>query len=67
VDAERLTLGVGAGFALAPAMIQRFQSLTKNRFRFSEGKVLVDLPRAQPPQRPEELWMPLLRNLLEAL
>ncbi len=67
VDAERLTLGVGPGFALAPAMIPKFQSLTKNRFRFSEGKVLVDLPRAQPPTRPEELWMPLLRNLLEAL
>ncbi|HEY9085255.1 MAG TPA: hypothetical protein VIN40_04870 [Candidatus Tyrphobacter sp.] len=48
-------------------MIPRFQSLTKNRFRFSEGKVLVDLPRAQPPAQPEDLWMPLLRSLLEAL
>jgi transcription-repair coupling factor (superfamily II helicase) len=67
VDAERLTLGVGSGFELDPAMIPTFQSLTKNRFRFSEGKVLVDLPHAQPGTRPEDLWMPLLRKLLEAM
>jgi transcription-repair coupling factor (superfamily II helicase) len=67
VEERRLTLGVGSGFELNAAMIPRFQSLTKNRFRFSEGKVLVDLPRVEPPARPEEHWMPLLRALLEAM
>ena len=67
VDEQRLTLGVGTGFELDPAMIPKFRSLTKNRFRFSEGKVLVDLPRVQAPMRPEQQWMPLLRSLLEAM
>lgn len=67
VEERRLTLGVGSGFELNAAMIPRFQSLTKNRFRFSEGRVLVDLPRVEPPARPEEHWMPLLRALLEAI
>jgi transcription-repair coupling factor (superfamily II helicase) len=67
VDEQRLTLGVGSGFELDPAMIPKFRSLTKNRFRFSEGKVLVDLPRVQAPMRPEQQWMPLLRSLLEAM
>ncbi|MBV8244301.1 MAG: transcription-repair coupling factor [Candidatus Eremiobacteraeota bacterium] len=63
VDERRLTLGVGSKFALQPSAISKFQSLTKNRFRFAEGKVLVDLP-----QSAERLaWMPLLRALLEAL
>ncbi len=67
VDEKRLTLGVGSGFALQPSAIPKFQSLTKNRFRFAEGKVLVDLPPLRNGQRPEELWMPLLRSLLEAM
>jgi transcription-repair coupling factor (superfamily II helicase) len=67
VDDKRLTLGVGSGFELDPAMIPKFQSLTKNRFRFAEGRVLVDLPAAKEKQRVEDVWMPLLRNLLEAL
>jgi transcription-repair coupling factor (superfamily II helicase) len=67
VEERRLTLGVGSGFELNAAMIPKFQSLTKNRFRFSDGKVLVDLPRVEPPARPEEHWMPLLRALLEAI
>jgi transcription-repair coupling factor (superfamily II helicase) len=67
VDDKRLTLGVGSGFELHPSMIPKFQSLTKNRFRFAEGKILVDLPAARDRQRMEEIWMPLLRKLLEAL
>ncbi len=67
VDEERLTLGVGSGFELSAAMVPRFAALTKNRFRFSEGKVLVDLPHAPPGSRAEDLWMPLLRELLEAI
>jgi transcription-repair coupling factor (superfamily II helicase) len=67
VDADRLTLGVGSGFQLDAAMIPKFQSLSKNRFRFSDGKVLVDLPHAPPGKPPEDLWMPLLRKLLEAM
>ncbi len=67
VDDKRLTLGVGSGFALAPAMVPKFQSLTRNRFRFAEGKILVDLPAAREGQRVETTWMPLLRKLLEAL
>jgi transcription-repair coupling factor (superfamily II helicase) len=62
IDERRLTLGVGSGFALQPTAISRLQSLTKNRFRFAEGKVLVDLPD----RRPQE-HLPLLRALLEAL
>jgi transcription-repair coupling factor (superfamily II helicase) len=60
VDERRLTLGVGSGFELAPGAIPKLQSLAKNRFRFSEGRVLVDLPESG-------AWMPLLRKLLEAL
>ena len=67
VDEKRLTLGVGSGFELSPSAIPRFQSLTKNRFRFAEGKILVDLPPLRTGARPEELWMPLLRRLLEAM
>ncbi|MDQ2873141.1 MAG: transcription-repair coupling factor, partial [Candidatus Eremiobacteraeota bacterium] len=67
VDEKRLTLGVGSGFALQPSAIPKLQSLTKNRFRFAEGKVLVDLPPLQPGQRAEDLWMPLLRKLLESM
>jgi transcription-repair coupling factor (superfamily II helicase) len=67
VDDQRLTLGVGSGFELQSSMIPKFQALTKNRFRFAEGKILVDLPAARDRQRTEEIWMPLLRKLLEAL
>ncbi|MBV8582766.1 MAG: transcription-repair coupling factor [Candidatus Eremiobacteraeota bacterium] len=67
VDDKRLTLGVGTGFSLDPSTIPKFQSLTKNRFRFAEGKILVDLPAARDKQRVEEIWMPLLRRLLEAM
>ncbi len=67
VDEKRLTLGVGTGFELQASAIPLFQSLTKNRFRFAEGKVLVDLPPLRHSQRPEEVWMPLLRRLLDAM
>jgi transcription-repair coupling factor (superfamily II helicase) len=60
VDEKRLTLGVGSSFALAPSAIARFGSLTGNRFRFGDGKVLVELPL-------QANWMPLLRDLLEAI
>ena len=62
VDEARLTLGVGSGFALNPATIPKFQSLTKNRFRFADGKIVVDLPGGDP-----QAWMPLLRRLLDAM
>ncbi len=67
VDEKRLTLGVGTAFELDPSAIPRVQSLTKNRFRFAEGKILVDLPPLQAGERPETGWMPLLRDLLEAM
>ncbi len=67
VDEKRLTLGVGSGFELQPSAIPKLQSLTKNRFRFAEGKVLVDLPALRGGLRAEEVWMPLLRSLLEAM
>ncbi|HVN70233.1 MAG TPA: transcription-repair coupling factor [Candidatus Binatia bacterium] len=60
VDERRLTLGVGSGFELDPAAVPKFAALTKNRFRFSEGRILVDLPASGG-------WMPLLRALLEAI
>jgi len=60
VDDHRLTLGVGSGFELDPAAIPKFRSLSGDRFRFTEGRVLVDLPEPQ-------AWMPLLRQLLEAM
>ena len=66
VDDNRLTLGVGSGFGLDPAAIPVFQSLTKNRFRFAEGRILVDLP-ARERGNAEGAWMPLLRGLLEAM
>ncbi len=62
VDARRLTLGVGSGFELDPASIPKLQSLTKNRFRFGDGKITIDLP-----DRPPAEHLPLLRSLLAAL
>jgi transcription-repair coupling factor (superfamily II helicase) len=67
IDEERLTLGVGSGFNLAPQAISKFQSLTKNRFRIGEGKMTVDLPSSGGSKRAEGAWMPLLRSLLEAM
>jgi transcription-repair coupling factor (superfamily II helicase) len=67
VDETKLTLGVGSGFALAPSAIARFSALTSNRYRFGDGKVMVDLPVPRRGTRPEEVWMPLLRALLEAI
>ncbi|MDQ2864823.1 MAG: transcription-repair coupling factor [Candidatus Eremiobacteraeota bacterium] len=67
VDEKRLTLGVGSGFQLSAGTIPVFQSLTKNKFRFAEGKVLVDLPPIGNGSSPEGVWMPLLRRLLEAM
>ncbi len=67
VDEHRLTLGVGTGFALQPSTIGRLQSLTTNRFRFGEGKILVDLQAPSNGMKPEKTWMPLLRSLLEAM
>ena len=67
VDEKRLTLGVGTSFQLNPKTIPVFQSLTKNRFRFAEGKVLVDLPPLDKSSSAEGVWMPLLRRLLEAM
>ncbi|MGA2759887.1 MAG: transcription-repair coupling factor [Candidatus Cybelea sp.] len=60
VDEHRLTLGVGSGFELDPAAVPKLQSLTKNRFRFSDGRILVDLPGGQN-------WMPVLQKLVDAL
>jgi transcription-repair coupling factor (superfamily II helicase) len=62
IDESRLTLGVGSGFVLDPAAIPKLQSLTKNKFRFGEGRILVDLP---PRTAVEQL--PTLHALLEAL
>jgi transcription-repair coupling factor (superfamily II helicase) len=67
VDERRLTLGVGTSFELDAAAIPKLQSLTKNRFRFGEGKIVVDLPVVPAGQASEAIWMPLLRKLLEAL
>lgn len=67
VDEKRLTLGVGSGFDLQPSTIPKLQSLTKNRFRFGEGKIVVDLPALEGGSSPETVWMPLLRKLLEAM
>ena len=68
VDDHRLTLGVGTRFQLQPAAISKFQSLTKNQFRFLDGKVIVDLPSSRDGTGAKEArWMPLLRGLLEAM
>jgi len=64
IDTNRLTLGVGSGFALNPASLPKLQSLTKNRFRFSEGKILVDLPQGVTGSKGA---FPHLQALLEAL
>jgi len=64
IDERRLTFGVGSGFALEPTAIPRLQSLTKNRFRFGDGKISVDLPtRIETPRQA----LPLVRQLVEAI
>ncbi len=68
VDDHRLTFGVGSGFELGPSAVPRFAELTKNRFRFGEGRIVVDLaPPRGGRKSPSTSWMPLLRQLLEAI
>ncbi len=62
IDDTRLTLGVGSAFDFAPSAISKLQSLTKNRFRFGDGKITIDLPARKPAEH-----LPLLRALLEAI
>jgi len=62
IDNARLTLGVGSHFAIAPTAIPKLQSLTKNKFRFGEGRITIDLPDRKPAEH-----VPTLRALLEAL
>ncbi|HXP92222.1 MAG TPA: transcription-repair coupling factor [Candidatus Binatia bacterium] len=69
VEETRLTLGVGSEFALSPDAIPQLQSLTKNRFRFGDGKITVDIPSTvtRGNTRANPTWIPLLRALLEAM
>ena len=70
INEQRLIFGVGSSFALDPAAIPKIQSITKNRFRFSEGKIVVDLPQPKPgvPTREViERMIPIVKSLLEAL
>lgn len=70
IDEQRLTFGVGSGFALDPAAIPQIQSLTKNRFRFHEGKITVDLPKPKLNANTRETIegnLPLVKALLQAL
>ena len=62
INEQRLTLGVGSGFVLDPATIPKLQSLAKNRFRFGEGKITIDLPARSAAEQ-----LPTLHALLEAL
>ena len=62
IDEQRLTLGVGSAFSLDPATLPKLQSITRNRFRFHEGKIVIDLP----PRKPVD-QIPTLRELLDAL
>ena len=62
INEQRLTLGVGTGFQLDPGSIPKLQSLTKNRFRFGEGKITIDLPARSPADQ-----LPTLHALLAAL
>ncbi len=70
VDEHRLTFGVGSGFELSPAAVPEFARLTRNRFRFGDGRIVVELPRPKETRARLEStpsWMPLLRSLLEAI
>jgi transcription-repair coupling factor (superfamily II helicase) len=62
INEQRLTLGVGSGFALDPASIPKLQSISKNRFRFGEGRITIDLPARSAADQ-----LPTLHALLEAL
>ncbi len=62
INEQRLTLGVGSGFSLDPESIPRLQSITKNKFRFGEGKITIDLPARSAAEQ-----LPTLHALLEAL
>ncbi|HTJ28786.1 MAG TPA: transcription-repair coupling factor [Candidatus Limnocylindria bacterium] len=62
INEQRLTLGVGTAFHLDPASIPKLQSISKNRFRFGEGKITIDLPARTPAEQ-----LPTLHALLEAL
>ncbi|HYW53828.1 MAG TPA: transcription-repair coupling factor [Dongiaceae bacterium] len=62
INEQRLTLGVGSGFSLDPDSIPRLQSITKNKFRFGEGKITIDLPARTAAEQ-----LPALHALLEAL
>ena len=64
IDERRLTFGVGSAFAIDPEAIRTLQSLTKNRFRFGEGKITVDFP-AEIKKTSDAV--PLVRALLEAV
>ncbi len=68
VDDHRLTFGIGSGFELDPSALPRFADLTKNRFRFGEGRIVVDLPPPGAGRKSSSTsWMPLLRQLLEVI
>jgi transcription-repair coupling factor (superfamily II helicase) len=62
INEQRLTLGVGSGFQLDPSTIPKLQSITKNKFRFGEGKITIDLPA-----RTSAEQLPTLHALLNAL
>ncbi|HTD34332.1 MAG TPA: TRCF domain-containing protein, partial [Candidatus Elarobacter sp.] len=62
INEQRLTLGVGSGFRLDPASIPKLQSISKNKFRFGEGKITIDLPARSAADQ-----LPTLHALLEAL
>ena len=62
INEQRLTLGVGSAFTLDPASIAKLQSITKNKFRFGEGRITIDLPARTAAEQ-----LPTLRLLLEAL
>jgi transcription-repair coupling factor (superfamily II helicase) len=62
INEQRLTLGVGSGFVLDPAAIPKLQSITKNKFRFGEGKIAIDLPARTAAEQ-----LPTLHALLGAL
>jgi transcription-repair coupling factor (superfamily II helicase) len=62
INEQRLTLGVGTGFRLDPDAIPQLQSITKNKFRFGEGKITIDLPARSAAEQ-----LPTLHALLNAL
>ncbi|MBV9233026.1 MAG: transcription-repair coupling factor [Candidatus Eremiobacteraeota bacterium] len=69
VDDRRLTFGVGSGFELSATAVPAFARLARNRFRFGDGRIVVDLPDTKETHARDGApsWMPLLRSLLEAI